>query len=162
MDLNPDYIFEKIRYIISIENDGTVLLKNPDMFVPFFSILIFILSLSKKSHSHLVLFYFVIVLGSLYIFLVINLMKKTNISLTFYKTFSILLYCFLPISIFSFYSLFFLINSFLGLLMSLSTLFYSAYKSSNVFQQYLLMREQSHLLTYMLGIYYAFYIFLIM
>ena len=159
--ISPDSIFEKLRYVLYMEQNSSVLLSSPELLGPFISIMIFILSLRARSSADLIYFYFLLFFGTIFVFKIVDLMKESLTRLTLYQTSSILFYCFFPISIFSLYSLFFKINSLIGFLISLFFLFYTSIRTSTVFIEYYKMKKNSIALGYLFFVYYVCYIILI-
>ncbi|ORX48589.1 Yip1-domain-containing protein [Hesseltinella vesiculosa] len=139
--LNP---FKKVSDTIMDDAD----LAGPLLFIFLFGIF---LMLSGKVHFGYI--YGVGVLGVVSIYLILNLMSETGLDWS--RTASVLGYCLLPLVILSGFSVVLNLGGYIGLVLSVISIFWCTYSSSGMFTTVLHLNDQRFLIGYPVGLFYT-------
>lgn len=97
--------------------------------------------------------YGVALLGDLSIYFLLNLMSPTGIDA--YRVSSVLGYCLLPLVITSLASIGLNLDSIVGYVLSITSIFWCAYSASGIFVSVLQMQNQRYLVAYPVMLFYA-------
>ncbi|KAJ3139069.1 hypothetical protein HK100_012099 [Physocladia obscura] len=103
--------------------------------------------------------YAIAILGWLSIYAILNLMSDMGITST--RTASVLGYCFLPMVLLSSLSILLHLSGFVGLIMSILSIFWCTYSASLMFVTVLSMSEQRLLVAYPVGLLYSAFALLV-
>lgn len=97
--------------------------------------------------------YGVALLGDLSIYFLLNLMSPTGIDA--YRVTSVLGYCLLPLVLTSLASIAISLDTLIGYILSIASIFWCAYASSGIFVSVLQMQNQRYLVGYPVMLFYA-------
>lgn len=97
--------------------------------------------------------YGVALLGTLSLYLLLNLMSQTGIDA--YRVSSVLGYCLLPLVLTSFFSIALNLDSLIGYVLSIFSIVWCSYAASGIFVSVLQMQNQRYLVAYPVMLFYA-------
>ena len=157
LGINPQNIKNKIIGVITLKRIDKKFLEDSDMAGPLLIFLLFAFSLVLQYKINFGYIYGISLFGSLLLFLLLNLMSKSN-GILLYNTISVLGYCLLPIVLLSFIAVFLDMKNILGGILSLMAIVLSSLNASRFFEIGLEMYSQRWLIFYPVALFYTCFV----